>query len=385
MTDMEITLPYLSEEKSRHGRTRYYVRWKGKRARVAGAPKDSGFFDRYRDALRSLQQAIPPSMPVEERVERDGPYAPNTLGWLIDRYIKESPEYAVIARTGKVRRERILCDLKDSHGRRGMIMATDAISAGLAKRAATPGSANEWLKSIKALYSWALKVRITTTNPADPVRKIKVVTDGHHIWSLDEIRAFVKKHPKGTPAYLAMILMLFTGLRREDASRLGRQNIRDGVVRFRPGKTENKTGAELVTALAWPLKDAMESCPAPDGCQDMTIILNAYGRRFASGAAFGNWFKDRCSEAGISHCTAHGLRKAAASIAAEEGASDMTLDAMFAWSESGAANQSRTYTRNANKLRLASEGFELVAGALVASGIIKAGQIGNRIVAPSQG
>ena len=29
-------------------------------------------------------------------------------------------------------------------------------------------------------------------------------------------------------------------------------------------------------------------------------------------AGFGNWFRDRCNEAGLRHCSFHGLRKAAA-------------------------------------------------------------------------
>lgn len=383
MNDMEIKLPYLSEEKSRHGQTRYYVRWKGKRARVLGRPKDPGFFDRYRQALRSLQQGLPASMPEEHRGEISAPYAVNSLGWLIDKYLAECPEFARLARIGKVRRRRILGELKEAHGRRGMIMATEAISAGLAKRADLPGAANEWLKSIKALYSWAGRINLVKVNPASGVRRLKVATEGFHIWSLEEIKAYVTRHPKGSMAYLALMTLLLTGLRRSDATRLGRQHIRDGVVRFRPSKTEGKTGGELITVVARPLAEAMQACPPPEGSEDLAIIRNAFGRRFPSGAAFGNWFKDRCVEAGLAHCTAHGLRKAGASIAADEGASDMMLEAMFVWSDSGDSNQSRTYTRNANKQRLATEGFALIEHALERAGILKAGKNGNRIVAPT--
>ncbi|MCA0404905.1 MAG: tyrosine-type recombinase/integrase [Proteobacteria bacterium] len=385
MSDMDITLDYLSEEKSRHGKTRYYARWKGKRVRLVERPGSPEFLEEYRTAMRKLRAAMPtiPAPEVEEKGE--APFAAKTLGWLIERYFTESPDYKVLNPIGKTRRRRILEDLKAAHGRRGMMMSTESISAGVAKRSTSHGAANDWLKSVKALYSWAFKVRITTANPADPLRKIKVATDGFHIWSLEEIAAFAKKHPLGSRAYLALMLMLFTGLRRSDAASFGRQHIRDGVVRFRPGKTGAKTGAELVTALAWPLKQAMDACPAPDGNSSMAFLLSGWDRPFSTGAAFGNWFGDRCDEAGIPHCTPHGLRKAAASIAAEGGASDLMLDAMFAWSESGSANQSRTYTRNASKLKLASEGFELVAASLVAIGVIKPEQIGSTIVAPEPG
>jgi integrase len=53
--------------------------------------------------------------------------------------------------------------------------------------------------------------------------------------------------------------------------------------------------------------------------------VTQYGRAFTV-AGFGNRFRDRCHEAGLPHCTAHGLRKAGATIAAENGAIDRQLD-----------------------------------------------------------
>jgi integrase len=133
----------------------------------------------------------------------------------------------------------------------------------------------------------------------------------------------------------------------------------------------------LFTALAKPLEEAISAC---GGYSDLAFLRNYYGKKFASGNALGNWFKDRCVEAGIPHCSAHGLRKAGASLVAEEGASDMTLDAMFAWSQSGDNNQSRTYTRNASKLRLATEGFAILERVLARHGIISPEHGGNRTV-----
>jgi hypothetical protein len=46
---------------------------------------------------------------------------------------------------------------------------------------------------------------------------------------------------------------------------------------------------------------------------------------------FGNWFRDQCNDAGLSQCSAHGLRKARASILAERGATDRQLMAVFGW------------------------------------------------------
>jgi Protein adenylyltransferase SelO len=39
------------------------------------------------------------------------------------------------------------------------------------------------------------------------------------------------------------------------------------------------------------------------------VLVTAHGKPFTP-AGFGNWFRDRCNEANLRHCSAHGLRKA---------------------------------------------------------------------------
>jgi hypothetical protein len=74
------------------------------------------------------------------------------------------------------------------------------------------------------------------------------------------------------------------------------------------------------------------------------------GRPF-SAAGFGNWFRDRCDEADLHHCSAHGLRKAGATIAAENGATDRQLMAMYDWKTE---KQATPYTAAASRKLLAS-------------------------------
>jgi hypothetical protein len=74
-------------------------------------------------------------------------------------------------------------------------------------------------------------------------------------------------------------------------------------------------------------------------------------------AGFGNWFRDRCDEAGLPQCTAHGLKKAGATIAAENGATTRQLMAMFDWDSPAMAE---VYTRAAEKKRLAGDAMFLI-------------------------
>jgi hypothetical protein len=81
---------------------------------------------------------------------------------------------------------------------------------------------------------------------------------------------------------------------------------------------------------------------------DLTFLITERGKAFTA-AGFGNWFRDRCNEAGLPHCSAHGLRKA--------GATDRQLMAMFDWSTAAQAN---VYTEAANRKRLAAEASRLM-------------------------
>src|SRR5947209_13039478 len=117
-------------------------------------------------------------------------------------------------------------------------------------------------------------------------------------------------HRPGTRARLALALLLHTGQRRGDVVRIGRQHIRDGVVHVR----QQMTGIEL----AIPIHPTLAAIIAETPADHLTLLTTQTGKPF-SAAGFGNWFRDRCNEAGLPHCSAHGLRNAAARRLAEAG------------------------------------------------------------------
>src|SRR5262249_49662032 len=69
-------------------------------------------------------------------------------------------------------------------------------------------------------------------------------------------------------------------------------------------------------------------------------------------------FHDRCVEAGVPG-RAHGLRKAGATIAANNGATSQQLMAIFGWDT---LKEAERYTRNADQLRLAESGMPFLEG-----------------------
>src|SRR5215813_14742539 len=59
----------------------------------------------------------------------------------------------------------------------------------------------------------------------------------------------------------------------------------------------------------------------------MTFLTTEFGKPFTA-AGFGNWFREQCDMANLRHCSAHGLRKAAARQLAEAGCTEHEIAAI---------------------------------------------------------
>ena len=139
----------------------------------------------------------------------------------------------------------------------------------------------------------------------------------------------------------------YTGLRRGDAVRFGRQHVRNGVASI---KTE-KSGFTLEVAL--PILSVLQATIDAGPCGDLTFIVGENGRPLTK-ESFGNEFKAACKAAGVPG-SAHGVRKIAATRAADAGATEAELMAIFGWTDPKVAAH---YTRTANRKRLAAQAME---------------------------
>jgi len=139
-------------------------------------------------------------------------------------------------------------------------------------------------------------------------------------------------------------MLIYTGLRRGDAVRLGRQHVRNGVAAL---KTE-KSGFKVEVSL--PILPVLQATLDAGPCGDLTFIVGANGRPLTK-ESFGNEFKAACKAAGVPG-SAHGVRKIAATRAADHGATEAELMAIFGWTDPKMAAH---YTRSANRKRLAAQ------------------------------
>jgi integrase len=203
------------------------------------------------------------------------------------------------------------------------------------------------------MFGWAVRQRLMKANPARDAERASYAAEGFHTWTVDEVRQFEERHPVGTKARLALALLLFTGSRRGDVVTFGRQHVKDGTLRFVPRKTRYKR----MIASEKPILPELATILAAGPTGDLTFLVTEYGKPFTA-AGFGGWFRERCDEAGLPHCTAHGLRKAGATLAAEGGATDRQLMAMFDWTS---ASQATVYTAAATASALPREGSNILA------------------------
>jgi integrase len=191
-----------------------------------------------------------------------------------------------------------------------------------------PGAAANLHDQLKRLFAYAIRLGWIGRNPAEEAElPVKVQKVGFHSWSEDEIAAFKMRHQLGSKARLALEVMLWTGLRRSDAVLMGPQHIKGGRIKMTAGKTNKK-----VDVFAAP--DLLAAIAAMPAVGMTTLLVTEYGRPFTVNG-FGGWFRERCDEAGLPHCTAHGLRKALARRAADLGATQQQLKAVGQWSSDG--------------------------------------------------
>ena len=143
--------------------------------------------------------------------------------------------------------------------------------------------------------------------------------EGFHSWDDNDVTNFETIHKPGSRGYLALSLLLYTGQRRSDVVCMGWQHLENDVISV----VQDKTGAKLKIPVHPKLAVALGTMPR----KNMTFLLTEAGAPF-SAAGFGNWFRDRCNEAGLQHCSAHRLCKACATRLANAGCTPEQIKAI---------------------------------------------------------
>ena len=355
---VSVKYRFVCSDRDRHRNLRFYFRRKGHpKVRLPDLPDTPEFASAYQKALASSTGALlaasdPPRRPL-----------PGTWRWLCTQYFASTEFRQLDERTQTVRRrvlektfdEPIAPSLSDRFGDCPLSkMSRKAVRILRDRRADKIEAANERLKAVRRAYKWAIEYELqgVNENPTLHVPYLKGKVGGHHSWTAEEVAQFEAHHPIGTKARLAMALLLYTGQRRSDVVQFGKQHLREGKLRFTQQKNRKRRPFSLELPVLPILQDIIDRSPTGD----LTLLVTEHGAPYTFNG-FGNWFGRQCRLARLKNCSAHGLRKAGAVIAAENGATAHQLMSIFGWLT---LKQAELYTRSAEQGRLAHGAMHLL-------------------------
>lgn len=346
---MKVNYPGLLREKLPSGNYRYRVRVEGDKKRripLHIGPDNKLFSEHYRAARRGIE-IKPETKPEETQIQ-------GSLGWLKYQYLAwledqvDKGQYAeatLIQRRSKFKQLEEYEDYSLDMPQEQLLNIRDHM-------AAQPGSADNFIKAVRAMYAWAIDRKHTQVNPAVGIGKINKGQGGAIPWTVADLQKYRECHAPGTMAHLCLSLFMFTACRISDAIRLGRGNEfeRSGIkgLGWQPVK---KGSAYVEIPMLPPLINATRSMTV----QGPTYLLTEHGKPFQSPEGLRNRFRKWCDQAELNHLSSHGIRKATGNLLAQEGASQYQIMAIHGHTQ---AKTSEVYTKGVERWRLAADAME---------------------------
>ena len=317
---MKLPLKYVVEDVDRHGNVRLYYRRRGQpKIRLRSPPGSPEFMVEYQSAVNG------PSEAPGGAATKLGHIIPGSFTELCVKYYESSMYQKLSNRTQYVRRSILerFCQNHNDGDKPYKSLKQKHIRMRRDDMMDRPEAANGMVKAIRQVYKFASRYDLHDQNPAAGVEFFSGSAEGVHSWSLGEIEKFESVHPVGSSARLALALALYTAQRRADLVQLGRQHVRDGWLCFTQHKNRNLKPIRMEIPIIPELQRIIDQSPTGD----LTFLVTAFNRPFTSNG-FGNRFRKWCDEAGLNHCSVHGLRKAAAARLAELGCTEQEIMAI---------------------------------------------------------
>jgi integrase len=321
----------------RHGTRRLRFRKAEFSTYLTGTPWSDDFMCQYAAALDGVKAQAGNVGAVRTK--------PGSFDALCVSYYR-SPDFLGLRPSTQSARRHILERFRLAHGSKPLRgLHRQHITAVIGAKADKPEAANHLLKALRIVLNYAVTLGMLDSNPAAGIKKYRSQGEGHHSWSESEIAQFEQRHPIGSKARLALALGLYSAQRKSDVLRMGWQHINGDTIAVR----QQKTDAALLIPMHPQLVEALASVLRGN----LTFLMTEHGAPFTPNG-FGNWWRDRCNEAGLPHCSFHGLRKAAATRLANAGCS---VDQVKAVTGHRSLAEVARYTKAADERRLARSSY----------------------------
>ena len=313
-----------------HGTRRVRFRKGGFSTYLTGIPWSEDFMRQYAAALEGVEAR-------KTMIGADRSPA-GSLAWLVAAYLDGSPESVRRSRrwrqaTRKQRRHmldrwrsehgQLPLFRTDGAGRRHMLLTRQHVQVMVNRRGATPFGQRNFLNTLRALFKWAMEEGRVPDDPTIGVTRPKASTSGYRTWGDEEIARFEggsrSAARRGWPS--ACCCSPANGAATSCA--WARTWSALATTARNSSSLKRRRGTAITIPMHPKLREIIDATPM---IGVKTFLVTHYGKPYTA-AGFGNWFRDLADEAGCPGLSAHGLRKATATMLAELGCGDKQIAA----------------------------------------------------------
>ena len=214
-------------------------------------------------------------------------------------------------------------------------------------QAENPGRFGNYIVQVlRVLFQHGVKIGLRPDNPIKGVELVKLDTDPRQPWPAEKLAQFRENAPIGTRARLIFEMLLGTGQRIGDVLRMRWNDLSDGGVNVRQGKT----GARLWVPLTRELQAVLDATPRVG----LTILTQTTGKPLRYRSAADDVMAVR-AKIGAERYDLHGLRYTAASELARLGCTDDQIKAITGHSTTAMVQK---YAGEARQIARAKEAQE---------------------------
>jgi integrase len=337
-------LDYVTSFPDRHGKWRFYFRYRHKKYKLPGKPGEAAFHDAYARLLAAVESG---AIGRDENLA----YLKGSIGWVIEKFLASDVGFKKLKRGTQRNYRRWLDTIKAELGRFqiedltpvGVRAMRDRIKV---KSAAT--TADMCVMVVSVLWKFAIEFCHLPLghNPAHGVARVHIDKKSHEPWPEHVVTRVLASADQ--ILQLALFLLLYTGQREGDVIRMRWDDIREFEGRHEIFVVQEKTGTKVWIPLCRELKELLDKTPRVAD----TILVSARGKPFTSAQSLYEKIKPALTRIGEGKYVPHGLRATAAVRLIEAGCSEDQAAAITGHRD---LNVLRGYLRGVNQTKLARQ------------------------------